>query len=442
MKHILIVEDDLTFSTLLGTWLGKRGFHVETAGDVARAIRLLTDSEPFDLVLSDLRLPDRDGLHLLQWLRRQRATTSFIVMTNYAEVQNAVEAMKAGADDYIAKPVQPDVLLQKIHDALGRHSQAQAEAGEPPAETALLEGKSAAARQLYSHVSLVAPTPMSVLILGASGTGKEHVARRIHRESRRAKGPFVAIDCGALHKELAASEFFGHVKGSFTGAVSDKTGAFVEADGGTLFLDEVGNLGYDVQVQLLRALQERRVRPVGGTVERAVDIRLVCATNEDLGAAVERGEFREDLFHRINEFTLRMPELRERGADLMLFADFFLRQANRELERSVKGFDARAAEMLARHDWPGNLRELKNVVKRACLMATDEYIRPTDLAPAMSATVRQTTLPLHDRATEQERIETALRATAGNKSRAAQLLGIDRKTLYNRLRAYGMDNDT
>lgn len=447
MKNILIVEDDLTFSTMLATWLGKQGFRTETAGNVTKALKLLIGDKRFDLILSDLRLPDHDGLYLLQWLRKQRQSTPFIVMTSYAEVQNAVEAMKNGASDYISKPVQPDVLLQKIKDALGRDASPAPAKGSPEKETVpavpsagFLEGNSPAARQLYNYVSLVAPTPMSVLILGASGTGKEYVARRIHGDSRRKDGPFVAIDCGALHKELAASEFFGHVKGSFTGAVSDKTGAFVEADGGTLFLDEVGNLGYDVQVQLLRALQERRVRPVGGTTEREVDIRLVCATNEDLSEAVARGEFREDLFHRINEFTLRMPELKDRGADLLLFADFFLRQANRELERAVKGFDAHAAEALARHDWPGNLRELKNVVKRAVLLAADDYIRPADLAHAMSATSRPAPLPLHDSTTELARIKAALQATGGNKSKAALLLGIDRKTLYNKLRAHGTQN--
>lgn len=454
MKNILIVEDDLTFSTMLATWLGKQGFNVETTGNIAKAIRALLDGKCFDLILSDLRLPDHDGLYLLQWLRKRQQPTPFIVMTGYAEVQNAVEAMKNGASDYIAKPVQPDMLLQKIKDALEHAPSPVREAetqGQRPASqerngaqgtptTGFLEGSSPAAQQLYRYVALVAPTPMSVLILGASGTGKEYVARRIHEGSRRHNGPFVAIDCGALHKELAASEFFGHVKGSFTGAVADKTGAFAEADGGTLFLDEVGNLGYDVQVQLLRALQERRIRPVGGTTEREVDIRLVCATNEDLAGAVTRGEFREDLFHRINEFTLHMPELKDRGADLLLFADLFLRQANLELERTVKGFDATAAEAMARYDWPGNLRELKNVVRRAVLLATDDYIRATDVAHAMNEATRPATLPLHDDATERARIRAALQATAGNKSKAAILLGIDRKTLYNKLRAQGTED--
>lgn len=443
MSHLLIVEDDLTFSLMLKTWLGKQGFGVETAGSVRAAVRLLLERRPFDLVLSDLRLPDEDGLYLLEWMRGKGIGTPLIIMTGYAEVQNAVEAMKRGASDYVAKPVQQDILLRKIREALVAARPAPAPAAPPAAapdraDGRYLEGNSPAARQLYGYVALVAPTPMSVLITGASGTGKEYVARRIHELSKRAGRPFVAIDCGAMTKELAASEFFGHVKGAFTGAVGDKTGAFEEANGGTLFLDEVGNLGYDVQVQLLRALQERRVRPVGGTKETEVDIRLVCATNEDLPAAIARGDFREDLYHRINEFTLHMPLLRERGEDILLFADFFLRQANAELERHVEGFDAAAREAMVRYAWPGNLREMKNLVKRATLLARGPLIRLEDLGPDFLQQPDAAHLQLRDGQTEAERIRRALQATGGNKSRAAQLLGVDRKTLYNKLKLYGM----
>lgn len=443
MSHLLIVEDDLTFSLMLKTWLGKQGFGVETAGSVRAAVRLLLERGPFDLVLSDLRLPDEDGLYLLEWMRGKGIGTPLIIMTGYAEVQNAVEAMKRGASDYVAKPVQQDILLRKIREALVAARPAPAPAAQPAAtadraDSRYLEGNSPAARQLYGYVALVAPTPMSVLITGASGTGKEYVARRIHELSKRAGRPFVAIDCGAMTKELAASEFFGHVKGAFTGAVGDKTGAFEEANGGTLFLDEVGNLGYDVQVQLLRALQERRVRPVGGTKETEVDIRLVCATNEDLPAAIARGDFREDLYHRINEFTLHMPLLRERGEDILLFADFFLRQANAELERHVEGFDAAAREAMVRYAWPGNLREMKNLVKRATLLARGPLIRLEDLGPDFLQQPDAAHLQLRDGQTEAERIRRALQATGGNKSRAAQLLGVDRKTLYNKLKLYGM----
>lgn len=451
MRSILIVEDDLTFATMLRTWLGKKGFRVETTGKVAAAVRMLADDEAgFDLILSDLRLPDHDGLYLLERLRGQGQDTPFIVMTNYAEVQNAVLAMKSGADDYIAKPLQPDILLQKINDALAKttatppHRAAQTapdKAKDRPTgdEGTYIEGTSEAARRLYDYVGLVAPTPMSVLILGASGTGKEYVARRIHAQSRRSDGPFVAMDCGAVPKDVAASEFFGHVKGAFTGAVADKRGAIAEADGGTLFLDEVGNLSYDVQVQLLRALQEHRVRPVGAVREVAVDFRLVCATNENLAEAVAQGTFREDLYHRINEFTIQMPELRDRGADLFLFADLFLRQANSELDRHLTGFDPKASELLARHTWPGNLRELKNVVKRAALIAKGDRVRPEDMAACMQTAQAPAVQPLRDATTEQEHIIAALRSTGGNKSKAALLLGIDRKTLYNKLERYGIE---
>ena len=477
MTHILLVEDDLTFGTMLQTWLKKKGFAVSKATSVGAAVRLLLDGDAADvgLVLSDLRLPDHDGLFLLAWMQKRGLSVPFIVMTNYAEVQNAVLAMKSGAADYIAKPMQPDILLQKINDALhraappsvspsgtsGRSAQGRAETGgktpaaaqgtsaaqqgtsaTPQGTSATprkyIEGKSEASRQLYQYVALVAPTPMSVLILGASGTGKEYVARRIHELSSRREKPFFALDCGAVPKEVAASEFFGHKKGAFTGADSDKRGAFELANGGTLFLDEVGNLSYDVQVQLLRALQERRIRPVGGDREVAVDIRLVCATNENLGQTVAEGRFREDLYHRINEFTIYMPQLKERGNDLFLFADLFVTHANEELQRSVEGFDAAAAEMLVSHAWPGNLRELNNVVKRAVLLTRGRLITAAELSQAMGPVLQQPSLALRSDDDERTRIVAALQQAGGNKSKAARLLGVDRKTLYNKIEKFGL----
>lgn len=464
MKQILIVEDDLAFGTMLQTWLKKKGFDVEKVTNVGAAARWLTEggADSVNLILSDLRLPDHDGLFLLTWMRKRNIAVPFIVMTHYAEVQNAVLAMKSGAADYIAKPVQPDILLQKINDALQAASAATpvsqpVSAASAPVSASstnaaasyttanasasvpkYLEGKSEASRQLYDYVRLVAPTPMSVLILGANGTGKEYVARRIHELSARKGKPFFALDCGAIPKDVAASEFFGHKKGAFTGADADKRGAFEVANGGTLFLDEVGNLSYDVQVQLLRALQERRIRPVGGDRELKVDIRLVCATNENLEQAVAEGRFREDLYHRINEFTIYMPQLRERGNDIFLFADLFIRQANAELQRQVDGLDAAAAELLVQHSWPGNLRELNNVMKRAVLLARGRQITAAELQQAMGP-VRQNAVPtLHDEADERQRIEEALRQTGGNKAKAARLLGIDRKTIYNKMEKWGM----
>ena len=450
MPHILIVEDDLTFATMMQTWLRKKGFDVDRVSSVSAAARQLTDTPNFDLILSDLRLPDHDGLFLLEWMRKHNLRIPFIVMTSYAEVQNAVLAMKTGASDYIAKPVQPDILLQKIRDALSTPEPAptpqpatpapEAKAQEPTADVPrYIEGKSEASRQLYEYVGLVAPTPMSVLILGASGTGKEYVARRIHELSPRCDKPFFALDCGAIPKEVAASEFFGYVKGTFTGATTDKTGAFVEANGGTLFLDEVGNLSYDVQVQLLRALQERKVRPLGGAHEIDVDIRLVCATNGDLASLMADGQFREDLYHRINEFTIYMPELKDRGADIFLFADLFIKHANADLGRDVIGLDDKASERIASYAWPGNLRELNNVMRRATLLAKGKHIGLSDLERSMAPSTPTEPLALHDELTEQQRIEAALRATGGNKSKAAQLLAVDRKTLYNKMKRYGMD---
>lgn len=456
MPHILIVEDDIAFGTMLQTWLRKKGFEVDKATSVGAAVKLLVDTS-VDLVLSDLRLPDHDGLRLLKWMREHNNNAPFIVMTNYAEVQNAVLAMKSGAADYIAKPVQPDILLQKIKDALSATAdvksvqtapapaapakqahQKAAKADKKEASPRYIEGKSEASRQLYSYVELVAPTPMSVLILGASGTGKEYVARRIHELSPRHDRPFFALDCGAIPRDVAASEFFGHKKGAFTGADSDKRGAFEMANGGTLFLDEVGNLSYDVQVQLLRALQERRIRPVGGTEEIPIDIRLVCATNENLAEAVADGGFREDLYHRINEFTIYMPKLSERGTDLFLFADLFVRHANEELNRDVEGFDSTAAEMLVSHPWTGNLRELNNVVKRAVLLARGKLITPAELTMAMPHVQPEPSMALHDEDTERSRIVAALRQTNGNKAAAARLLGIDRKTIYNKIERLGI----
>ena len=471
MQHILIVEDDIAFGTMLQTWLRRKGFEVEKATSVGAAVKLLTETfgKEVDLVLSDLRLPDHDGLRLLAWMHEHDINAPFIVMTNYAEVQNAVLAMKSGAADYIAKPVQPDILLQKIKDAMEQNAQ-QASSTiqnsttqnaptahnsklktqnscsgkrlyEPSAKLTAprhIEGKSEASRQLYSYVELVASTPMSVLILGASGTGKEYVAHRIHDLSARADKPFFALDCGAIPRDVAASEFFGHKKGAFTGADTDKRGAFEMANGGTLFLDEVGNLSYEVQVQLLRALQERRIRPVGGTQEIPIDIRLVCATNENLEEAVGEGRFREDLYHRINEFTIYMPKLSERGSDLFLFADLFIRHANEELNRTVEGFDSEAAELLASHSWPGNLRELNNVVKRAVLLTRGNKITTAELTQAMGQIRTDNVLQLHDEDTERQRIITALQQTNGNKAKAARILGVDRKTIYNKIEKLGI----
>lgn len=439
MKHILIVEDDTTFAVMLQTWLSKKKFSVASVSGIAAAKKTLIESS-VDLVLCDLRLPDGDGIDLLEWVSNRSVNVPLIVMTSYAAIPSAVQAMKLGARDYISKPVNPEDLLQKINEVFnaGVKTGKQIPVSESvPEETNYLEGQSEAARQLYTYVKLVAPTFMSVLINGASGTGKEYVAKRIHQLSKRSEKPFVAIDCGAIPKELAASEFFGHKKGSFTGAIEDKVGAFIEADGGTIFLDEIGNLSYDVQVQLLRVLQERRVKPIGTTTEVKVDVRLIAATNEDLKAAIKSGAFREDLYHRINEFTIYMPHLCERGEDIPLFANFFLDQANRELEKPVPGFLPEAMERISQYTWPGNLREMRNTVMRAALLAQGNPIRVEHLGIDMN--IDKSINILHDPDSERTKIVSALQKCSGNKSKAAAMLGIDRKTLYNKLKLYQIE---
>lgn len=444
MKSILIVEDDITYGLMLKTWLQKKGFNVSTESNIARAKKHI-EARPADLILSDLRLPDSDGISLLEWMTQKRMNIPLIIMTSYAEIQSAVHAIKMGAKDYIAKPINPDELLKKIEEALQNVptvivSIAQTEQKAEKQPSVFLEGESDAAKQLYNYVSLVAPTNMAVLINGASGTGKEYVAQRIHQLSNRKDKPFIPIDCGSIPKELAASEFFGHVKGAFTGALTDKTGAFVAANGGTIFLDEIGNLGYEVQIQLLRALQEHKIRPVGSNKEFNVDIRLISATNENLEHAIGKGTFREDLFHRINEFTLHMPQLKDRCEDILLFANFFLDQANKELNKQVAGFDSKAVSVIQEYHWPGNLRQMKNIIRRATLLATGEFITLVELGSELSEpTVSVNNMALRNEEIEKEHILEALRQTGNNKSKAAKLLNIDRKTLYNKLKLYGLD---
>ena len=448
-KRLLIIEDDATFSLMLRTWLEKKGFDVAVVSTLLQSKKILSKGVS-DLVLCDLRLPDGEGVEVLEWMHQQGCALPLIMMTHYADIQSAVQSMKLGACDYVSKPVNPDMLLQKINEALAAAVAAGPQSKSVTGESSMqpqdsespeyLEGESEAARQLYNYVRLVAPTNMSVLINGASGTGKEYVARRIHELSNRSAAPFIAVDCGVIMKDLAASEFFGHKKGSFTGAIEDKTGAFVAANGGTIFLDEIGNLSYDVQVQLLRVLQERKVRPIGSNSEIAVDVRLVAATNEDLRAAIKEGRFREDLYHRINEFSIKMPLLCEREDDIIYFADFFLDKANKELGRDIIGFSPEAVQLIRQYTWPGNLRQMANVVKRAVLLAQGRYIAPRELDIEVNAAVAApiSVTPLRDSDDERQRIIEALRVTGNNKSKAAELLQIDRKTLYNKMKLYGL----
>ena len=459
MESILIVEDDITFGLMLKTWLTKKGFQVSSVSSIADAKQAIRKSN-FQLVLSDMRLPDQQGEDLLKWIHQMSLNIPLIIMTSYADIQSAVRIMKLGGNDYISKPFHPDDLLSKIKEALHPSTQKkqnptnnkQDSSIEQPEEN-YIEGNSYAAKQLYKYVSLVAPTNMSVLIQGASGTGKEHIAHRIHKLSERANKPFIAIDCGAIPKELAASEFFGHIKGAFTGALDNKTGALVAANGGTVFMDEIGNLNYDTQVQLLRALQERVIRPIGSNQETSVDIRLISATNEDLVAAIHEGNFREDLYHRINEFTIRVPDLIERIEDIPLFAKFFLTQSNHELNKKVIGFTTEAELALQEYSWPGNVRQLKNVIRKATVLAQDDFISYENLGmefllqstPAINTsqplkTTKSPSIELYDENSEKEKIIAALKHTQNNKTQAAKLLKIDRKTLYNKLKLYEIDS--
>ena len=441
--NILIVDDDVTFALMLKTWLGKHGFDSDTVSSVAAAKKRFKERD-YSIVLTDMRLPDSDGIDLLQWMSVQKPGIPVIVMTNFAEIQNAVNSMKLGAFDYLSKPVNPSELLDKISEALKHTSKADSVDGtqEPAVEQVdFIEGNSDASKLLYQYVNLVAPTNMSVLICGESGTGKEHIAHLIHSRSKRSGKPFVAIDCGSIPAELAGSEFFGHTKGSFTGALSDKIGAFEAANGGTVFLDEVGNLGYETQMHLLRALQERKIKRIGSNKEIEIDIRLVAATNEDLEKAISKGAFRNDLYHRISEFTIHMPELKDLKQDIMLYANFFLDSANRELGKNVIGFDDNVMQLFLNYDWPGNLRQMKNTVMRATLLTQGEYITMDSLPRELSLhkVVVEKSALLHDPADEKERILSALKNAGGNKSMAAILLGVDRKTLYNKLKLYDIE---
>ena len=441
--RILVVEDDASFGMMIQTWLKKNGYEAVLASRYEQA-KIEISNGGFDLILTDLRLPDGDGIILMTYVREKlKSKVPFIVMTGYAEVQTAVSAMKLGAFDYLKKPINPSVLEEKIAAALAS-SEEEATEDFMPSNKQWVRGTSPTMQRLYKHVELVAPTKFSVLILGESGTGKEYIARMIHDKSAFKDGPFIPVDCGSLSKELAPSELFGHLKGSFTSAIADKKGVFEQAKGGTVFLDEVGNLPYEVQMQLLRALQEQKVRPVGSATDIHVDVRILAATNENLEQAIEEGRFRQDLFHRINEFAIEVPPLRDRLEDFDELTAFFIRQANEELGKNVKGISDDALQRMKEQRWNGNLRELRNVVRRCVLFAESENIELDDL-PVFSPPNKKTVIatveddwalrPDH----EKEQIEAALQKARGNKTVAAKLLKIDRKTLYNKMHLYGIE---
>jgi two-component system response regulator HydG len=444
MKKVLIVEDDMSFALMLETWFKKNGYSAQTALSVSRAKKHLSDTK-VDLLLSDLRLPDGSGLDLLQWKNEKGLTFPCILMTSYAEIQIAVEAIKLGAFDFLEKPINPIILKQKVTAALlqtqvQNPTQEQNPTQRPNSISSYInKSKNPTVKKVYEHIKLVAPTDISVMILGESGVGKEYIARLIHDNSRRKDKPFIAVDGGTMSKELAGSELFGHIKGSFTSAISDKTGVLEHAQGGTVFFDEIGNLPQEVQVQLLRAIQERKIRPIGSVKEIEIDIRILCATNENLENSVAQGRFREDLFHRLNEFSMSIPPLRERPEDIPDFANYFLNVANSELQKNVLGFSSEAMSILENYSFPGNLREMRNIVRQACLFSIGEYIQKENIQLSDKNAFAQKSSVLFDAESEKQKIIAALERSAGNKSLAAKILNIDRKTLYNKIHQYGLE---
>lgn len=439
--RILLIEDDPTFAKIVTTFLTKKGYEINSASNLKAGEQLL-QSEKFDLLLLDYRLPDGIGLELIAKMGTHFPVLPIVIITSFDDVRTAVKSIQSGAFEYIIKPINPDELLLVIESALDKKEPAKKQEQKPKTTQSFIKGESEIAKRLYEYVDLVAPTEMSVMIIGESGTGKEHIARSIHNQSKRSGGPFIAVDCGVLSKELAASELFGHAKGAFTGALQDKVGVMEKANGGTLFLDEIGNLGYDVQIKLLRTLQERTIEPVGSGKSIPIDIRLISATNENLLQEIGSGNFREDIYHRINEFKIQMPALRERGVDLELFIQYFVEQSNQELDRSVKRLSPEIIQVFKKYDWPGNLRELRNVIKRSVLLSKTDEIG-VELLPEEMISRAQTSNPndlkLVQETNERELILNALIQTRYNKTKAAQLLNIDRKTLYSKMEKYELE---
>lgn len=463
-EKILIIDDDADMCALLAKFLIKKGYTIQTAHSGHKGLAKLKE-ESYDIVVCDYRLGDMDGNEVLREVKLKYPETVVLIITGYSDIKTAVDVMKMGAFDYISKPLIPDEVLNVLNkatqrpvdvnrtnrDELGYQKRENDCAGNGKTQYDYLAGESAVAKELYRQVDIVAPTNYSVILFGESGTGKEVIAKTIHEKSDRWSKPFIAMDCGTLSRELAASELFGHVKGSFTGALTDKTGHFELANGGTLFLDEVANLSYEIQASLLRVLQERKFKRVGGTKEVDTDVRIIVASNENLQNAFQKGKFREDLYHRLNEFIINLPPLRERKLDIPLFADFFLQKTNAELGKDIKNFDEDVLKAFINYTWPGNLREFRNVIRRASLLTTGNCISvktlPEEIANAQSNPAMPIILNQDDNnkqadlknasvIAEYDTIMKVLKEVKNNKSKAAQMLNIDRKTLYNKIRQY------
>ena len=429
--RIIVVEDNIVYCEFVCNLLAREGFRTVQAYHLSTAKKLLQQASDGDIVVSDLRLPDGDGIDLLRWMRKEGMTQPLIIMTNYAEVHTAVESMKLGSLDYIPKQLVEDKLMPLLHTILKERSIGR---NRMP----VFARDSSAFQKIMQQIRLVAPTDMSVLIFGENGTGKEHIAHHLHDKSKRAGKPFVPVDCGSLSKDLAPSAFFGHVKGAFTGADSTKKGYFNEAEGGTLFLDEVGNLALETQQMLLRAIQERRYRPIGDKTDKSFNVRIIAATNEDLEAAVSEKRFRQDLLYRLHDFEITVPPLRECQEDIMPLADFFREIANQELECNVSGFSSEARKALLTHAWPGNVRELRQKIMGAVLQAQEGVVTKKHLELAVTKPTSPVSFALRNDAEDKERILRALKQANGNRSGAAELLGISRTTLYRKMTEYGL----
>lgn len=446
MPVAFVVDDDQTFCAILTRFLQRAGLQTQVAHSLASAKQIL-EQQRFDIALFDYRLPDGTGLQLLEAAKQLQKDTPVVIMTSFSDVRTAVKSMQMGAYEYITKPINHEELLLIVQQGLQR--QPTAPTGDDNQAAHYVAGESALSQKLQQQISLVAGTALSVVVQGESGTGKEQVARRIHAQSSRSAGPFIAVDCGTLSAELAGSELFGHVKGAFTGAVMNKNGKLLEANGGTLFLDEIGNLPYEVQVKLLRVLQERSFAPLGSNKERTTDIRIIAATNENLKQMARDGRFREDLYHRLNEFLIEVPPLRERSEDFEAFVAFFLADANALLQKNVRSIDATTMALLRRYDWPGNIRELKNIIRRMVLLttgatATAESL-PDDMMDELSEPAApDVAIPGPDLKNMQENIEkslitSTLEQVKYNKAKAARMLHIDRSTLYAKMKKYGLE---
>lgn len=466
-KRILVIDDDADMCVLLNRFLTKNGYEVETAHSGAKGIEKFKEQK-FDAVLCDYRLGDKkDGKDILLEIKSIDPQTIVLIITGYSDIKTAVDVIKLGAYDYITKPLIPDEVLNVLSKALNNIPSANAGGREPSVTSKTKESKSSgnneflvgtagATKDLYKQIDIVAPTNFSIILYGESGTGKEVIAKTIHEKSSRSNKPFIAMDCGTLSKELAGSELFGHMKGSFTGALTDKEGHFELANGGTLFLDEVANLSAEIQASLLRVIQERKFKRVGGTKEMDVDVRIIVASNENLQEAYRKGKFREDLYHRFNEFSINLPPLRLRKNDIPLFAEFFLSKTQNELNKNLDGFEDEIMDMFINYSWPGNLREFRNVVRRSVLLTNEGKISaatlPWEITNATGESIYQSAKPAENTSTSSKEATVDLKDTASkaeyeaimnvlkevnfNKTKAAELLKIDRKTLYNKIKNY------